>query len=367
MARPRRKDGFIPLSHELGKAIALANFSKWAQVLLLEILTQIFNLERTIATVDLKDLADRHHADAGNIRSASLELQHAGAISKTGTQQFNFHKDYEQWNRNGAPRLTSAEAREAKETPKNIAAALKAQENIAQKDAEKGVQRDAQKASKGTHFSPTKGVQRDAQKASKGTHSAKPKSVQRDAFKASKGTHSETAPPSYKAHADAPPELETLETEESERDLHARENEDHQEQAKKPGPNTAAEIQETFDLADLLFPWTSYPPLAKRLCRTTRAVWIQDAMIAASRDGKTPRTWNYITAIVDGYRKHGISPSEESEQIQPEAGSAENTTKPKPRRFTTFTERENEQTNERRTAASKAIQDAITKATGTKS
>ena len=335
MAHPRKKDGYIQLSHELAKAIALANFSKWATVLLFEIITQLYNLDRDDAQVNLQDLAVRHGADTGNIRSGAIELQNAGAIEKTGPQTYRFDKDYESWNRSGQPRMTQAEVAEAKRTPRRVAESLKT---------------DA----------PNR-VQKDAQTASKRTHPAKADRVQKDAQTASKRTHIETPSPAYKTGGPAPAELKRDKRDKEERDL-LREEEIENVTQERPEawPNTAEEITATFALADELYPWSSYPALAKRLCQTTRAVWVQDALVAASRGGKTPKTWSYITAIVDGYRTEGSSPTERSARIQPQDGQDGKAPRTPPGRFESFAERDTKTHAGRRETEAQAIREAIT-------
>jgi hypothetical protein len=109
VARPKKDDGYIPIAHELHRAIALANFSKWANVILAEVLFQVFNGGLEIAMVSPSRVARDYGVSDATVRRAFKELVDSGVLLKAKEGAVSFNKDYDAWVRDGSPRLTTKE------------------------------------------------------------------------------------------------------------------------------------------------------------------------------------------------------------------------------------------------------------------
>lgn len=123
-ARPRKADGFIPIAHELHRAIALANFTKWANVILTEVLPQIFNAEQEDAMISTALIAEEYGVNGSLVRRGLAELEHAGVLARTDEGRFRFVKDYESWTSKGEPILTKAECKKCRLAPHQIGSIL---------------------------------------------------------------------------------------------------------------------------------------------------------------------------------------------------------------------------------------------------
>jgi len=110
MARPLRKHGYVPIAHELHAAIACADFTKGASIVLREVLNQLFRkVPLKTALVSPSDLAKRTGWKKQFFIRGINELVASGVITRADEGGYLFVKDYASWTRNGEPRLTDEE------------------------------------------------------------------------------------------------------------------------------------------------------------------------------------------------------------------------------------------------------------------
>jgi hypothetical protein len=111
MAKPDCDDGWFKLSHELDAALAVADFTKGARIVLREVFSQIYGpAKRTIAVISAADLGRRYGRPRQYFSRALEELDASGSIRRLDPNRVRFAKDYSGWTfTDGSPRLTTAE------------------------------------------------------------------------------------------------------------------------------------------------------------------------------------------------------------------------------------------------------------------
>jgi hypothetical protein len=102
VANPDTDDGWFKLAHELDAALAVADFSKGARIVLREVFAQVFGkAKRRHAALSPSDLARRTGMDKSHVVRAIRELVDSGVLQKVGEGVYKFIKDYESWTRPG--------------------------------------------------------------------------------------------------------------------------------------------------------------------------------------------------------------------------------------------------------------------------
>lgn len=118
LAKPDTDDGWLKYAHELDAALACADWSKGARIVLKEVFAQIFGpAKRRIAQLSPSELARRYGAEKSNIVRATRELVSGCALVRVNHGWYRFNKNYEEWTRNGHSRLSPAEIKWAKDAP----------------------------------------------------------------------------------------------------------------------------------------------------------------------------------------------------------------------------------------------------------
>ncbi len=116
MAKPDCDDGWLKYAHELDAALAVADFSKGARIVLREVFAQIFGPAKApTARLSPAEIAGRSGHIREHISRAIKELVGSGTLSCEADGSYRFTKDYESWTgytrsgSTGTPRLTAAE------------------------------------------------------------------------------------------------------------------------------------------------------------------------------------------------------------------------------------------------------------------
>lgn len=111
---PQLENGFIRYAHELDAALAYADFTKGARIVLREVFAQIFGpAELKTAKISPTALANLYGLDKGNFARSIKELMDSGALAKIGECEYGFIKDYGKWTKNGRIRLSEKEMEQA--------------------------------------------------------------------------------------------------------------------------------------------------------------------------------------------------------------------------------------------------------------
>lgn len=98
MAKPDCDDGWIPYAHELDAALAVADFSKGARIVLREVFSQTFGLAKNrTATLSPSEIAGRVGMVKQHIVGAISELVQARVLIRVNRGEYRFIKDYERW------------------------------------------------------------------------------------------------------------------------------------------------------------------------------------------------------------------------------------------------------------------------------
>src|SRR5262245_25620815 len=113
MARPDIDDGWIRYAHELDAALACADFSKGARIVLQHVFTQVFGPGKLkTARVSATELATALGSHKAHFVRAVRELTESGVLVRVA-DGFRFNKDYPSWhafnrgqNRPAEPRFT---------------------------------------------------------------------------------------------------------------------------------------------------------------------------------------------------------------------------------------------------------------------
>ncbi len=116
MAKPDCDDGWLKYAHELDAALALADFSKCARLVLREVFAQIFGPARAkTAQILPAEVARRSGQQRENVWRAIRELVESCVLRLEADGSYRFLKDYESWlgwargGSSGQPRFTSEE------------------------------------------------------------------------------------------------------------------------------------------------------------------------------------------------------------------------------------------------------------------
>ena len=114
MAHPDCDDGWLRYAHELDAALAIADWTKGARLVLREVFAQVFGpAKRKAATLAPTDIARRVGGNKSNVIRAIRELVDGGALIRAEDGTYTFVKDYEVWTRRHkgrtVPRLSPAE------------------------------------------------------------------------------------------------------------------------------------------------------------------------------------------------------------------------------------------------------------------
>lgn len=118
MAKPDLDDGYLRYAHELDAALACADFTKGARIVLREVFSQVFGPARSrTARVFPSELARASGAGKSNLCRAVRELCDSGVLRKISECEYGFVKDYESWTKGRLPRLTPEEISYARLAP----------------------------------------------------------------------------------------------------------------------------------------------------------------------------------------------------------------------------------------------------------
>jgi len=118
MAKPDCDDGWLKYAHELDAALAVADFTKGARVVLREVFAQIFGPAKLrSAALSPTDIGTRVGMRREHVARAVKELADANALVRLKDGSYRFNKDYESWLHNGSPRLTPGEVAYCRNAP----------------------------------------------------------------------------------------------------------------------------------------------------------------------------------------------------------------------------------------------------------
>jgi hypothetical protein len=111
MAKPDTDDGWLPYAHELDAALAVADFSKGARIVLREVFSQCFGLARNrTAILSPSEIGGRVGVMKEHIVKAVGMLVACGVLTRVSRGEYRFVKDYERWTfPDGSARLTKTE------------------------------------------------------------------------------------------------------------------------------------------------------------------------------------------------------------------------------------------------------------------
>jgi Bacteriophage replication protein O len=110
MAKPDTDDGWLKYAHELDAALACADFSKGARIVLKEVFAQIYGpAKRMVAQIAPSELGRRYGIDKSNLLRAVRELVESNVLIRVDGSGFRFDKHYDRWTKKGRPRFTKLE------------------------------------------------------------------------------------------------------------------------------------------------------------------------------------------------------------------------------------------------------------------
>jgi hypothetical protein len=146
MAHPDTDDGWLKYAHELDAALAAADFSKGARIVLREVFAQIFGpAKQKTAELSPSDIARRIGRSKGTVGNRITELVESRVLVRVGSR-YAFRKDYETWVRvvrrlpdgsvETVPRLTPAEVQWCRAAPKHALSFVPVPESARRKDRE---------------------------------------------------------------------------------------------------------------------------------------------------------------------------------------------------------------------------------------
>lgn len=121
MAKPDLDDGFIRVAHDLDAALAIADFTKGARIVLREVFAQAFGKgARSLVEIHVGNIAKRSDTKRQYISRGFRELIDSNIlIEDTESGFYAFNKRYETWTKGGEKRISEgglAYCRGAKET-----------------------------------------------------------------------------------------------------------------------------------------------------------------------------------------------------------------------------------------------------------
>lgn len=123
MAKPDTEDGWLMYAHELDAAVAAADFSKGARIVLREQFAQIYGPAKLRAAELIPAvIAERSGLKRQNVYRYIEDLVESNVLRRLDATHYAFVKDYEAWTRGGQPRLSPAEVRYAREAAVNAMA-----------------------------------------------------------------------------------------------------------------------------------------------------------------------------------------------------------------------------------------------------
>jgi hypothetical protein len=119
MARPDLDDGWLKYAHELDAALAVADFTKGARIVLREVFAQIFGPAKLAhAELSPTEIGRRCGMNKAHVMRAITELIDSSVLVRHDQCSFTFVKDYERWTYKGRPRLTETEISYARHAPR---------------------------------------------------------------------------------------------------------------------------------------------------------------------------------------------------------------------------------------------------------
>lgn len=117
-AKPDLDDGWLKYAHELDTALAAADLTKGARIVLREVFAQVFGpAKRIAATLSPSAIAGDYGVCRQYVSRAIKELVDSNILARSQDGAFRFVKDYESWLRNGTPRLTVREIESCRKAP----------------------------------------------------------------------------------------------------------------------------------------------------------------------------------------------------------------------------------------------------------
>jgi hypothetical protein len=107
---PQLEDGYIRYAHELDAALAYADFTKGARIVLREVFAQMFGpADRRTVKLSPTELGKLFEVNKGFFGRAIRELTDSNVLEKLGECEYRFVKDYGRWTKNGHRRLSETE------------------------------------------------------------------------------------------------------------------------------------------------------------------------------------------------------------------------------------------------------------------
>jgi hypothetical protein len=109
-AKPDCDDGWLKYAHELDAALAVADFTKGARIVLREVFSQIFGPAKLRhARLSPAEIGGRVGMARPHVMRGITELVDSGVLARSADGAYKFIKDYESWTYKGARRLSEAE------------------------------------------------------------------------------------------------------------------------------------------------------------------------------------------------------------------------------------------------------------------
>ncbi len=275
MEKPDCDDGWLKYAHELDAALAVADFSKGARIVLHEVFAQIFGLAK-LPTARLSPLgiAGRSGLQPPNVSRAIRELIDSHALRREPDGSYRFLKDYGAWTgrARGAtaatPRLTEAEAVYCRNAP----AVAKAYQH---------------------GYDETARIQRDNQSENTNGEIVSNKIRNRIPL------DTKSYPVGYEIGP--PPNNPPVGSEFENEGERARARDSAQSPPEAPDP---AEINRVANAVDALFPQSHFGAKVGQFATMYPPAWILKACQAAAGSGKNVG-WSYIHSILKRYQNQG--------------------------------------------------------------
>jgi hypothetical protein len=118
-AKPDCDDGWLKYAHELDAALAVADFTKGARIVLREVFSQIFGPAKLRhAKLSPAEIGGRVGMARSHVMRGITELVDSGVLARSADGSYKFIKDYESWTYKGARRLSEAEVVYCHSAPK---------------------------------------------------------------------------------------------------------------------------------------------------------------------------------------------------------------------------------------------------------
>jgi hypothetical protein len=293
VAKPDIDDGWLKYAHELDAALAVADFTKGARIVLREVFSQIYGpAKKRTAKVSPSAIGAACGMDRHNISRGLKELVDGNVLRKQDDGVYTFNKDYETWLESGRgarpnhPRFTPEEMAWCRNAPA-LAMSYKHQKGIPM-DTRDGIPMDTRDGIPMDTTEPVDGIQIDT--------AGYPNGYQ----KVSIGIPENASPRTPIEERTRDLRLETIETTPT-----AGEGVSEIEAFARAALGTERYDGEFFGQS-----------LAGWLRMGYRPDWVRDAVQLATVNARAGKTAQYVNGCLIKWRRAGVSPAERDQLEQ---------------------------------------------------